>query len=68
VSKLYSLDNHCSLAFGEGERERGKGKGREGWKGRGGVAAGKGERDLGSGMILFIPFFKPVWFGLVQSV
>jgi hypothetical protein len=32
------------------------------------VAAGKGESDLGSGMILFIPFFKPVWFGSVQSV
>jgi len=32
------------------------------------VAAGKGESDLGLGMVCFIPFFKPVWFGPVQSV
>jgi hypothetical protein len=56
-----------------GKGKAGKGgkrreKGREGWKGRGGVAAGKGESDLGLGMILFISFFKPVRFGPVQSV
>jgi len=32
------------------------------------VAAGKGESDLGLAMILFIPFFKLVRFGPIQSV
>jgi hypothetical protein len=35
----------------------GAGKGRGGWKGRGGVAAEKGESDLGLGMVLYIAFF-----------
>jgi hypothetical protein len=32
------------------------------------VAAGKGENDLGLGMICFIPFFKSIQFNPVQSV
>ena len=41
MSKLYSLDNHCSLAFGEGEG----GWAAEKWKRKG--KAGKGEREGG---------------------
>jgi hypothetical protein len=33
-----------------------------------GVAAGKGKSDLELGMVLFIPFFKSIRFGPVQSV
>jgi hypothetical protein len=32
------------------------------------VAAGKGESDLRLGIVLFIPFFKSIQFGPVQSV
>jgi len=61
---------------GRAEKERGKGKGKAGkgdgegkvGKGEGGWWFGKGESDLGLRMVLFIPFFIPVWFGSVCSV
>ena len=34
----------------------------------GGVVVEKKKSDLGLGIVVFIFFFKPVWFGLVQSV
>jgi hypothetical protein len=34
----------------------------------GGVAAENEKSDLGLGIVVFIPFFKPVRFGPVQSI
>jgi hypothetical protein len=65
-----SLDNHCSLAFGErgkGEGGRGRGKGKEGkvGKGGGGVAAGKEKSDIRVRKCCFYTFFLNR-FGLVR--
>jgi hypothetical protein len=56
------------LRRGKGERGRGREKEGKSGKGEGGWRLKRRKVILGLGNVVFIRFFKPVWFGPVQSV